>query len=274
MRRTSAAVGARPCSTWSTSAAARSCTLGLCASRATVQARAMADVSWPATSSVISSSRRDWSLMPTPSSSVDVSRACSRSVRGSPPPSASSLRRPSIKPYTTLSSCCTAAPNSRLSSVGSHSGSTIAAPALRVKNSNALLTAATICAASDELLLDGAPDRPEPGPDPLRSDGAPKPNRASSVIWRVSSLKSAYTSRTPPCLHCDVIMSCVAPSIDVAYCCTAALRKAGFDRRRCLRQMSPSLTSRPLPVNEEPGKNAVPFLMKMSASSTRTCRAA
>jgi hypothetical protein len=46
------------------SSTALCCTPELCASRAQAQPSRMAEVSWPATSMVISSSRRDWSSIP------------------------------------------------------------------------------------------------------------------------------------------------------------------------------------------------------------------
>mmetsp|Transcript_33881 Transcript_33881/g.85757 ORF Transcript_33881/g.85757 Transcript_33881/m.85757 type:complete len:214 (-) Transcript_33881:623-1264(-) len=209
----SAAPGVRPCSAAATSAAALACTCGWCASSAHAQPSRMALVSCPATSSVISSSRSAWSLMPTPSSSTDVSSACSRSVRDTAVPgaaAASSARRLLIRPYTTRSSCATAVPNSRLSHVGSHSGSIMAAPARRVKNSNALATAATMVDASS------APPAGAGGEAVLYwAEGGcvVNPNSASIVMRRVSSLKSAYTSRTPPSRHWALSISAVASTM-------------------------------------------------------------
>jgi hypothetical protein len=87
-------------------------------------------------------------------------------------------------PRRTLSSCWTAAPNSRLSIVGTHSGIANPEAARRVKNSNALATAATICSAWSP------PEEEELVGEEEEGRLMVKPNRASKVTSRVRRLKS------------------------------------------------------------------------------------
>ena len=116
------------------------------------------------------------------------------------------------------------------------------------------------------------------------------PNRAPTVMRRVRSLKSEYTSRLPSCRQMRASMFCVAAAIacsatpswpcqhtlhawtgagcpshkcycevvTCAYEATAAVRKAGLDSCRWRRHTGPSLTSSPLPASWLPGKKAVP----------------
>ena len=71
-------VGDWPCSTCCTSAAAAAWTSGYWARKAVVQPSSIAEVSWPATSRVISWSRRDCMLKPSPFSSLDWSKLSSK----------------------------------------------------------------------------------------------------------------------------------------------------------------------------------------------------
>lgn len=129
------------------------------------------------------------------------------------------------------------------------------------------------------------------------------PNRAPTVMRRVRSLKSEYTSRLPSCRQMRASMSCVAAAIacsatvlpcqhtphawtdaecpshgataEVATCAyeaTAAVRKAGLDSCRWRRHTGPSLTSSPLPASWLPGKKAVPSCttFQLSAAGTTT----
>eukprot|EP00976_Prorocentrum_cordatum_P110469 1195204-Prorocentrum_minimum.AAC.6 len=127
----------------------------------------------------------------------------------------------------------------KLSLVGTHSGMAIPPPALFAKNSKASPMASLISLK-------------------LSSPSTVVPNRALTTIVRDRSLKSAYTSRTPPSCHRSSMSCFAAPAIASAYESTAAFRKAGLESRRCRCQTAPSLTRRPLPAMLLLGKNAVP----------------
>mmetsp|Transcript_20745 Transcript_20745/g.67188 ORF Transcript_20745/g.67188 Transcript_20745/m.67188 type:complete len:344 (+) Transcript_20745:76-1107(+) len=136
----------------SASAAQRSCTSGAAASAAHVHPRTIALVSCPATSSVMSSSRRARSSIPVPSSSRAANSRSSKSEEAAEDEEGVLARfffcrRSRMRLYTTSSSRRTAKAYWRLSGVGAHSGSANPIAALRPKNSNASAIAATMVRA-------------------------------------------------------------------------------------------------------------------------------